>query len=252
MIPFVVIVQPHLLKTKKAVRLRSIAVDSDLGNNAFTEELVELQSLASRIKEKMRSTSMSDVLDFVAPAGKSWEFCKSSRKDEGSVPIHAKVDCIYVGVDQFHGTENLKHGSAKSSAPKKALKAVHQRIQTYFDGIIDGSSSSDSDATSVVAADIPYPILREFGTSLILLDGNANRARDDLSSKYPIYKKAVKNLSFAIENLTRRKVLSDQERSHGRGNFDAEKRASTHRNIFLYSTIDDKFDLVSLKYDEKA
>jgi translation initiation factor 2-alpha kinase 4 len=228
-IPFVVIVQPHLLRDKGCVRLRRINFDSNLSGTNIPESFVKLDNLAETILSK--STEEVDTNEQSDDVHHSFESfgVPGSRQSKAS-----HLDCIYVESDQFWGGEKqvAKSDSSNWRSIVKTLKTVSQRSESYIGTMASGEHH---DRPVVIASDLPFWVLRDFGT-ILMHQGESAVAVLDTTEKHPKYKRTLRTLGLAVDATLKR---------YG---FRAKHNHSQHflLNLFLYSKMDDRFDLVTL------
>lgn len=217
-IPFVVIVQAHLLKTKSVVKLRRMA-----SGPVYTgsEELVPITSLSSVILERLSSrsdgrddTHLTDLL--IQPTSIGDNFVQSPGKIE--------IECIYVGIDQYFDSEH-KSSNAQWKNVKKVMKTTMQKMSTHFNDFYDQT-------VPVIATDLPFQAVREIGSSLIF-DGLESLNSSALQMKYSKHKKLLRNLASALDSLI--------QKIQGRPNSEGKRQLS----LFLYSISCDKFDMIT-------
>lgn len=241
-IPFVVIVQPHLLRDKGSVRLRSIAFDSFTSGagSGGNEIFVELDNLASTI------SSMSSHDNAAVDMSDHHRSVQGTATIETASTGIAKVDCIFVDNDQFFSTDKQVSKSDTSNWKEvmKSLKSVSQKSQAYLEAVYAPSAGTGAlphvalHGTPVFAVHLSFWILREFGTSLMKRgEPTASGASAELTEKYPRHKRLLKTLAMAIDNTMKRNGYWSS------GKAAAKKPLLT---IFLYSKSDDRFDMVSL------
>jgi hypothetical protein len=227
-IPFLVIVQPHLLRDKNSVRLRRypydvIAQGGGATASASTNEVfVSLDLLASTVLSDAAPDEAADE-----PADTS-----SSSRDVGR--SHSResppLRCILVEHDQYYGNDREMY---KSEVPQwkaylKAMKSISLSAQAYLGslqgfsgtgtastgGAASGSAASgggvslSSSSTPVFAvADASFFALRDFGTCLMrreLAERSATGAANEVIERYPKYKRVIRTLGTAIDSFMRR------------------------------------------------
>ena len=232
-IPFVVIVQPHLLRDKGSVRLRRIAFDSLSAASSGNETFVSLDNLASTI---------------ALGADEDAEHLESSRsmkqiQNESDVSVGQKisssspeVECIYVDSDQFYGLRQVsKSETAHWKAILKRIKGVTQRTEAYLSALTESQAGSSLQGTPVFAVNISFWELRDFGTCLMKRgESSAMGASQEIIERHPKHKKVFKTLGMAIDNLL--KKYSARKESKG-----------AQVILLLYSTTDDRFDVVTME-----
>ncbi len=243
-IPFVVIVQPHLLKDKGSVRLRQ--VESSSGGH---EIFVPLQSLTATIRELS-----SDSVDDDAPTRPDLDGMGTSnqafnmRAENGTTPSRTSADksleCIYVESDQYFGYDR---GVSKSEASNwkvvlKGLKGVRQRCEGYISQLKDPGTKG----IPVFSVNLSFLVVREFGTCLMRREHerSALGASAEITERYPNHKRDLKTLAIAIDNFMKRSGVWGSTSREG-------KREVSKNLLFmlLYSRIDDRFDVVTCSSD---
>lgn len=255
-IPFVVIVQPHLLKDKGSVRLRRVLQDDmeigwNAGSTGSNEQFVPLQNLASTIWE-MTEALGNDAERNMADESYSEAITGSNRPSTTEITsarsgAAGQVECVYIDQDQFF-SEDMK--ISKSDTPHykgiiKSIKGITQRSEAYL-----GSQLNSSGPTPVFAvSDVPFWVLREFGSSLMRRERkeqSALGAGTETIEKYPKGKRALKTLALAIDNLMKKRGGWEQPSTSHRGH-SSSSSGSQLLTLLLYSKQDDRFDMVSLE-----
>lgn len=226
-IPYVVMVQPHLLKDKGSVRLRRFPYDITTQGPTSNEMVVALDDLANVIRGD------SAVMEEDSEEG--GEVAVESTRDSRSST--SRVECIYVDHDAYFGNDRdvSKNETPQWKSYLKAMKSVSMSAEAYL------SSLQDSKAAGVpvfAVADATFWALREFGTALMRRERqeqSAMGAANETTERYPKHKRVLKTLATAIDNYVRR---------HGH---EATRGGSNLLTILLYSRVDDRFDMVTLE-----
>lgn len=226
-IPYVIIVQPHLLKTKSVVKLRRTTTHTASGLlYNVVDELVPLLSLPTLLLERLGSqsdrwddTHSADLSSHLVNNGDNLLVVQSPNKTE--------IECIYVGTDQYFDSEQ-KANNTQWKHVKKVIKATTQKIATRMNELFDQS-------LPVIAMDLPFQAVRDIGSSL-MFDGLVSLTCSSLQSKYPEHKKVLRNLAYALDALI--------QKVHSRTTSSEEKNRLT---IFLYSISCDNFDMITLR-----
>lgn len=248
-IPFAIIVQSHLLKDKGAVRLRKINLLSS--TISFSEEFVALSSLATIIKKHLTSISTVDEDDSDGDNDRSILFERQSpslHKDpEVSSYKTPQVDCIYVDGDQYYGMERLVKGDKGGyKTILKALKATRHKADSFINHLIHPFSSADGGSHTIfIAVDLPFDVVRDFGTwAMKNKQGVTSSAasNNEMIEKYPNHKKVLKTLSFSLDSVIRRRTRSNSKDY----TFDDDNSPIPVIHVFLYSAVDDRYDLVTI------
>ncbi len=223
-IPFVIIVQPHLLKTRSVVKLRQTTTHTATGlSYNASEELVPLFSLTAVLLERLGLQSdrwddahLTDLSSHPIGNGASLTV-QSLNKIE--------IECIYIGVDQYFDSEH-KANNTQWKHVKKLMKVTTQKMATHISDLYDQN-------LPVVAIDLPFQAVRDIGSSL-MFDGLETLTCTKVQSKYPKHKKLLRNLANALDALI--------QKVHTRPNSEQKNQLI----LFLYSISCDKFDMISL------
>ncbi|KAK1734261.1 eukaryotic translation initiation factor 2-alpha kinase [Skeletonema marinoi] len=219
-IPFVVIVQPHLLSKKSSVKLRQTTIAHGTGplfNYNGNEEIVALNALSSLIIERI--SAVNDVSDEnISTRQQTNAIDSSMQQPTQSHNGNLDIECIYVDNDQYFDDSN-RINTSQWKRVKKVMKSTSQKMMDHL-----GNELFDSTAP-VIAVDMPFRVVRELGSCLIF-DGLESLISTDIATKYPGHKKTIRTLMYACDSISRR--------TRGRLTF------------FLYSTIDDEYDLVRM------
>ena len=242
-IPYVVVVQPHLLRDKGSVRLRRIQFDSrSTGSNSISEKFISLDRLpAAILAEHLEDFDhpgepSEDVNAFDGQSG----FAQSRQSGKSG-----RVECLFVDGDQFWGSEKqiTKSENQNWKTILKGLKTISQRSEAYLENM---TGSSTSNGTVVIAADLPFFVLREFGTTLMRSsETSASAASTETVERYPKYKRPLRTLSIAIDaSMKNRGYWNSGNNSIQRGSSSSPSRDLM--TILLYSRMDDRFDMISL------
>jgi len=215
-IPFVVVVQPHLLKSKSAVKLRQTTT-----NTAYkgSEELVPILSLPSVLLERL--STQSDGRDDTHPT----DLPNQPSINESS--NLQDIECIYVGTDQYFDNSEHRVNNAQWKHIKKVMKSSTQKMASHINDFVDQS-------TPVVAIDLPFQVVRDLGSSLIF--NGMSLGHSEIATKYPQHKKLFRNLMYALDALARK--------DHSQCNSEGKR----HLTLFLYSILCDKYDLITLTF----
>ena len=229
-IPYVVVVQPHLLKSKASVRLRHIISSTSSGPvYDGSEEVVPLSSLPSLILDRLGSLG-SDSKDDVHLDHSHHH--QTNGDSSHQIQPHGTIvdmECIYVSTDQYFDNEHRVNNTQWKSI-KKIMRTSSQNVSSHVSDIINQQNAP------VVAIDLPFRVVRDLGSSLTFDGIECLNGSSEIISKYPQYKKILRNLMYALDALVQKK---------SQGSSDSTK--SGELNLFLYSTVDDKYDLITLE-----
>mmetsp|Transcript_5505 Transcript_5505/g.11681 ORF Transcript_5505/g.11681 Transcript_5505/m.11681 type:complete len:1063 (-) Transcript_5505:710-3898(-) len=236
-IPFVVIVQPHLLKDKNSVRLVRVAAE---GGQTSSESFVSLDNLSNTILGEARAESSSTIPEFSSQAHNSQSQSNSTRA--------SSTNCIFIEHDNYYGGD---HDTSRSDTPHwksilKTMKRVEFQAESFLASL---SEMQDAGMHGVVFAvsDASFWALRDFGTCLMKCETeqSASSAYTETAQKYPKYKRSLKTLSVAIDNYMRRQgVWTSRDTSGNRRA--ATSGTSSLLTVLLYTKSDDRFDVVTL------
>ena len=223
-IPFIIVAQPHLLRERGSVRLRRIV------GEAFEEEFISLDELASKIKEQL---TLYETTTGTARSTGNPEMVgrKLSTGDENKTSSSAAIQCIYCDEAEYHVQQDLEKRKGTSSdkatakAAKKELSRAMQKAEAYINCI--STSSSLGLGTPVIASALPYLILRDLGTALVT-HATTSDALAGITARYPNYRRLLKTVGMSIEHTMGEKVSQKQ------------------RELLFYSIPDDRFDSIQI------
>lgn len=233
-IPFVIVVQHHLLQEKGCIRLRTI-LDNYQVQNGWQEVVIPLSSLASEIQD--RCFRLSGEVTKEIPTQSVTEKPISSRDISNAsgraYSVPSDFECIYIDSDQFY--LDLEHASGKDPKMKSVLKVMktsRQNAESYVSNILVD--------TPVLVAPIPFRIVREFNTEAMFGNGpTVSSSTSSMMVTHSSHKKVLKSLASCLDHLLRR--------------FEAEPpkkyKSCSKGSIFsflVYSIPDDRFDLLTL------
>ena len=214
-IPYIVI-----LSKKGAVRLRHNLSDQN-------EEFVSVEDLPGLIRNRLESDVTADMEHSTTSTQlKSLEHPTRGRST-GS--LHIKVDCIYVDEDQFYpGIKGKPGQDRKPKSVRKTQSSATQKAEAYIKNLAD----SRGDGTPLIASELQFWILREFGTCVMMREEHSSiAASNEIAEKYPQHKRVLKTLAMAIDYIMR------QHGEAGEGLVD----------LMMYSIPDDRFDLIGVR-----
>lgn len=223
------IVQPHLLRDKKSVRLKRIAFDCLSGSSSGSETFVSLDNLAS--------TVLLGTDDDVEQGDSSRTMKQIQNESEASSRAASlsssapEVECIYVDNDgQYYGIKQVSKETSQWKSILKRIKGVTQRSEAYLSTMTESSQTS---GIPVFALNISFWELRDFGTYLMKRgESSAVGASQEITEKYTKHKKVFKTLGMAIDNLLKKSA----------------SKGDSKREVMMlfYSILDDRFDVVTL------
>jgi len=239
-IPFIVIVDPHLFKDKGTVRLRRVLVNDGIDSSS-NDHLVNMESLASTIRDFSSSSGGGEETTEEQDDTLAHPLSAANHR-ESSRSISPSLDCIYVDRGQYHDQTDKHLSSSNWKIMKKTTKAIVQRADGFLSALVDPTSKTAGEPVPIFAVtEISFFGLREFGTCLMKRESEHStfNACIEVAEMYPSSKRALKTLGAAIDSSMKRKGFwTSSNQAHG-------KRLSVQ--ILLYSTKDDRFDMVTLE-----
>lgn len=249
-IPFIVIVQPHLLRDKGSVRLRNV---NTLGS---ADAIVSLDDLATVILASRREPALSGSAQ------------KTETLDHRSGrPATGSVECVYIDNDQYFGHDQAigKSDNPQWKAYKKTMKIVALSAESYLSSLQDASTHASMGMQSIpvfAVADVSFWVLRDFGTALMRReqkDQSASGAFNEVLERHGAkHKRSLKTLVAAIDSYMRRYGIwsgsasagsSSPQRGHHSASSGGDHGSSDSTSLMsflLYSKVDDRFDLITL------
>lgn len=234
-IPFVVIVQPHLLRDKGMVRLRKYPYDmvAGSGGGSIGEWMVKLEDLATTIRgdSDLLEESPDEVGDSTALA---------SNRDLRTASKESRVECIFVEHDQYFGNDRdvSKQETPQWKSYLKTMKSISMSAESFLSSLQDPGGMIGTPVFAV--ADVSFWVLREFGTVVMRRESeqSAIGAANEVTEQHPKHKRVLKTLAIAIDNFLKRHGVWSNSKSH------ASDRGSVA--LLLYSKTDDRFDMISV------
>jgi hypothetical protein len=259
-VPFIAIVQPHLLKDKGSVRLRRVPCDlipqgpnasnSVVNTGSFSEAVVSLENLASTILDASSSRGGEDNHDAVSVDGSGPP--RSGLRE-------ARVDCIFVDHDQYISStrEVSKNETPHYKNTLKAMKGVKHAAQNFLATLPDPASLADIGLEGIpvfAVMEVSFFILREMGTEIM------RREKSEMSTagacavmmeRYPKHRRVLRTLSLAMDNFMKQSHNfwnSIGEPMGGGPSMSSGMGTATPSMIpvLLYSKMDDRFDMITL------
>lgn len=251
-IPFIVIVQPHMLKDRGSVRLRSVLFNGQVDTAGNNERFVLLEDLAGTIRELSQATSTGHDESMNDPAMTSGGQNQNNSNREIGRTMEPSIECIYVLNDQFFDSERplAKADTANVKAVRKTMKSVSQRAEAFVLAMVDPRStrSMATNGLPVFAVnDVPFWCLRDFGSNLMRRpdEKSSSNASTETINSYPAHKRSIKTLGIAIDNYMKR---SGFWQGGGAAGSSVGKESSQRESVMLlYSKPDDQFDLITLR-----
>ena len=248
-IPFVIIVQPHLLKEVSSVYLRSMGSDLTLKSNVSEgDELVHLSSLVSSIKTKLSSFQDQDYDSSETFVSTNKQLSRGlSQKEVGSIAkphqSSPEVDVTYAK------TVEKREKTTKIKRPKDIEKKASQSAKSYLKRICNLLETQSTSCVPVIAIDLPFSVLREFGTVVMSQNGRLHGAASQISGNYSKYKKNLRLLESELEKLLTR--VNSPNTDGGKKKSFSQKEAES-LILLLYSIPDDNTDLLEINGRNRA
>lgn len=251
-IPFVVVVQQHLLRERKSVRLRQ-TTDLSSVQNGCHEKFVHLNNIASEIKEILSSSTRTlrsipndkNEYDNNIPASPFDRQSSTIQRETSTIRPRSistsspDLEYIYVDSDQFY-LDPDKTGSGKDPKLKNILKVI-KKVQLKADSFIQNELHK-----TFITVELPFRICREFNSIAMFGSGISIVASTaDFQTKHPKYRKTLKTFAMCLDFMVRR--FSESTSSSGSSNTGSR---SSHKesilSILVYAQADDRFDLLTL------
>ncbi|KAL7563280.1 hypothetical protein ACA910_016641 [Epithemia clementina (nom. ined.)] len=246
-IPYVVIVQSHLLREKESVRLIRVMMDS-AGNNGSisSESFVSLDNLAGVILDGL--SIESEPMELELSHGNQ----QAPLPPSNSRATRVRVNCILIDNDVYFGGD---HEVYKSETPHwkshlKTIRKVELQAETFLGSIGGFQESGTNDVPVFAVSDATFWALRDFGTALMKLENKEQSAKGaflEAAQQYPKYKRSLKTLADAIDNYMRKaKIWTGNSSRDATSSSSTAAGATSLLTVLLYSKNDDRFDLVTL------
>jgi hypothetical protein len=250
-IPFVVILQPHLLKEKNSVRLRRINFETSSNQPSNGEIFVSLDNLVATILEDKSFAEESNGGDEGADTTNTVQPSVGSQRG-----LHLSINCIYIDSDSYYGMERE---ISKSETPhwKSYLKSI-KKVELSAESFVETLRESEKLGSVPVFAvsDASFWALRDFGTALMRREReqSATNAYVETAEKWPKYKRSLKTLSTAVDAFMRRQGIwtsgSGGSKHHGQQQQQPSSRSDVASSqlltLLFYSKLDDRFDVITM------
>ena len=299
-IPYIAIVQPHLLKDKASVRLRSVKFDSmpqgqsssnnsgNMNTGGYSEIFVSLDDLPGVIHGTLSGRGIDDANkdDNTNESFTGSNARESRTHSNNSVFRKARVECIYVDNDQFL---SRKRDVSKNDTPNykntlRSMKSVQYSAESFLSSLPDPSYHADIgiDGIPVFAVtELSFFMMREMGTEIMrreTSDWSCTGACSVMMERYPKHKRVFRNLSNAIDHFMKQSHNFWNTTDGGGGGGSNSGSGSTnnssssssgpnvvpstssssssssalfstssHITILLYSIMEDRFDMMSVR-----
>jgi hypothetical protein len=251
-IPCIVIVQPHMLKDKGSVRLRSVLLNGQPDTAGNNERFVLLEDLAGALREFSQTTSTGHDESSIDPAlNGGGQNQSNSNRDVGRT-MEPSIECICVLSDQFFDSERpvAKGDTTNMKNVLKTMKSVTQRAEAFVLAMADPRSTRSMSKNGLpvfAVSDVPFWCLRDFGSNLMRKPGekSSSNASAETINSHPTHKRSIKTLGIAIDNYMKRSGF--WQGGSGFGNSIGKESSRREAILLLYSKPDDQFDLVTLR-----
>ena len=263
----------------RSVRLRSVKFDSipqgqsnsnasgNMNTGNYSEIFVPLDDLPSMIQGAVSGRGIDENKDDNAIENVSGSNVRESRNNNGNFR-KARVECIYVDSDQFL---SRKRDVSKNDTPNykntlRSMKSVQYTAESFLSALPDPSYHSEIgiDGIPVFAVtELSYFLLREMGTEIMrreTSDWSCTGACTVMMERYPKYKRIFRNLSNAIDNYMKQShnfwnmtdgssgpMTGPSSTSSSVGMTPSSSSSSSLITILLYSIVDDRFDMMTLR-----
>lgn len=220
-INWMVIVQKHMMREKKQVKVRSVKNPSEadvvVSSSSLVDAMVEL--LASSKNSFNDSNGGRNTHAHHDGDGAGGAHQRGGREGPGGVGFQPIFDVKIVD-----GKHHMKDGKNKNSSQdnQKITRRVSKWITSSF-------SSRGEEAMKVLSVDLPFAIVRELSSAL--MDHGAD-GLESVGTNNPRYRKQLRYTTDELLALTP---------SGGR-----------ERYVLLHSLVDDRYDLMSLAQSSKA
>mmetsp|Transcript_32678 Transcript_32678/g.49250 ORF Transcript_32678/g.49250 Transcript_32678/m.49250 type:complete len:460 (-) Transcript_32678:268-1647(-) len=241
-IPFVVIVQQHLLRDLNSVHLRHTTNPSTV-QDGLHESFVPLTNLASAIKDAAATNSfrsgMRDgkeydgniaIASFDITSQSSPSLALNKRRMRSTSFSSSEFEYIYVDTDQFYLIPDKMSGSKdpKMKAAMKVMKKVQIKANAYV----------DNDLQNILVVDLPFRVVREFNSEAMFNSGTSIvSVTADFMTQHPKHRKTLKTFAMSLDFMLRRVANSAKE---------------AILSILVFALPDDRFDLLTLETDRAS
>lgn len=210
-------------------------------DSSSSDNLVKVESLASSIRDFSSNSGGGEEITEEQDETLVHPLSAANHR-ESSRSISPLLDCIYVDRGQYYDQTDKHLSSTNWKVVKKTTKVIVQRTDGFLSALVDPTLKKAGDPVPIFAVtEISFLELREFGTYLMKRESehSTSNACIEVAELYPSSKRALKTLGAAIDSYMKRKGFWTSS-SQARG-----KRLSVQ--ILLYSTKDDRFDMVTLE-----
>jgi len=123
---------------------------------------------------------------------------------------------------------------------------VTQQAEIYLNGLCNSSLGCNSKRLPVLAVNIPFFVMRDFGTFVMKHSSSLMKYVTDFIRINPIHKKVIRSLATDLDLLIRKRRgntnHNDIEKNKG-----SLSNSISSMSVFLYSIPEEKFDLVSIE-----
>lgn len=211
-IPWMVIVQQHLTQDRNQVKVKSVRnpaeADIVVSCNALSDHLLHL---LQNVKVNGEFASGKERNLSVINAETSPHRPKDNNEAAYS-SFSAMVDVVLL--DKKYGKDRNRRHTETQRMTRRACKWLN----TTF-------SSTGDETMKILSVDVPYSILREFG-SIMMLEGESGMEK--LFMKFPQHRKIFKQTCEELNTIGLKNA-----------------RWTRERYVMLHSSCDDRYDLLS-------
>jgi len=236
-------VQPHLLRDKGSVRLRRVLFEGgmDLSNDSSNEQFIAIENLAWTIRQVSESNGAEETTEDQSDALLHNQ--PTANRDLSRTVKTPSIECIIIHHDQYFSFGNASKTNPAWKMAIKTMKGIIQKGDSFLSSLVDPSSATEALPVFAVA-DVSFWVLRDFGTCLMKRTNelSVGAACVDATEMHPEHKRVIKTLGRAIENFMKRNHFWPSG-SHGQ----AHQLKKVNVVVFLYSNMDDSFDMVTLE-----
>ena len=220
---FLIVVKPHLLRERQAVKVISVLDPS-------TPD---------------QTLSVSDAVDAVAgahstPLLHATEKSADFGEQLGLSDTSGTVQNRHLIVVNNSGNATASNTSGRRRDHKEQI-AIHRRVNTYLDRLVEASDTPPT----VIAIEAPFSVIRAAGT-WYMVDGCDEECFNNMVETSSKFRRALVELRRVLAEL---EASGGAEGGHPRGGSmrnRVEQRKSEVKNVWLYSVVDDRYDLVFL------
>jgi hypothetical protein len=277
-IPFIAIVQPHLLKGKDSVRLRKVKFDhlpphgqnnivtGNMNTGNYSEMIVSLDELPSVILEPSPSWDNDDIkIKSRSDVNIDYNGVGNPRENRSSIRA-VSVECFFIDNDQLLSSkrEVRKNETPNYKNTLRSMKSVQYAAESFLSSLPDPVYHAEIGLEGVpvfAVTELSFFILREIGTEIMRrerTEWSTSGACTVMMERHPKHKRVLRTLSIAIDNFMKQShnFWNDVGDSNGASSQSTGFTSTTAScvasfsssliTILLYSIVDDRFDMITL------